>query len=160
MPHGPYGDEVGLGISLLETFLLIALGRLVNAGRMLEFGTHRGCTARALAYNIPAAWIDTVDLATCIFPGFPRIKPFTVDSRTFVPPQKYDLIFVDGGHEQEIFENDTSVAFRAINPGGVIIWHDVGNPDFPHIEPTLSRNSKIVKVSSTQLAILWDGLTK
>ena len=33
MPHGPYADEAGMGITLLETFLLIAMARMVKARR-------------------------------------------------------------------------------------------------------------------------------
>jgi len=51
------------GLTLLETFALIAAARLVSARRIFEFGTFRGGTALNLALNTPEdAQIFTIDL--------------------------------------------------------------------------------------------------
>ena len=152
MPHGPYGDEVGMGLTLLEIFLLIAIARKVQAQRVFEFGTDQGATTRALASNVPGVFICTIDLSRC-----PQKLPVNVlasvsDSRKLVPLRGVeDLVFVDGGHEPDVFENDTRLAYRMIKLGGVIVWHDCGNPEFPHIEEYLQ--SRAVRIASTMLAV-------
>lgn len=51
------------GISLLETFLLIAAARVVSAKRIFEFGTFLGSTTLNLALNSPEdATVFTLDL--------------------------------------------------------------------------------------------------
>ena len=37
---------------------------------------------------------------------------------------KFDLIFIDGGHTYSIVKNDSEKAFEMINPKGIILWHD------------------------------------
>ena len=153
MPHGPYADEAGMGITLLETFLLIAMARKVQARRIFEFGTHQGSTTRALAVNFPEADIITMDLKPC------QRLPHNVfqrvgDSRTVTLPRihtRFDLIFVDGDHAEETFLNDTRLAHRILAPGGIIVWHDCGNPEFPHIEEFLE--DRAIRIESTMLAV-------
>jgi predicted O-methyltransferase YrrM len=51
------------GVSLLETFLLIAASKVVGATRIFEFGTFMGGTTLNLALNVPeVAQIFTLDL--------------------------------------------------------------------------------------------------
>ena len=63
MPRGPFGLEVGQGLTLLETFLLIAIARIVNAEYIFEFGTHHGATARAEFLEDRAIRIESTMLA-------------------------------------------------------------------------------------------------
>lgn len=37
----------------------------------------------------------------------------------------YDLIFIDGDHRAEQVEKDIVNAYKALNPGGVVVLHDV-----------------------------------
>ena len=37
---------------------------------------------------------------------------------------KFDLIFIDGGHTYSIVKNDSEKAFKMINSQGIILWHD------------------------------------
>jgi hypothetical protein len=48
----PHGRAFG-GLTLLETFLIIASTRIVSAKRVFEFGTFRGNTTLNLALNLP-----------------------------------------------------------------------------------------------------------
>jgi hypothetical protein len=48
----PHGQAFG-GLTLLETFLIIASTRIVSAKRVFEFGTFRGNTTLNLALNVP-----------------------------------------------------------------------------------------------------------
>jgi predicted O-methyltransferase YrrM len=168
MPRGPVGLAVGMGVTLLETFLMIAIARHIKAKHIFEFGTHKGATARALKRNTEAA-ITTIDLEPC--PGLPaNIRQIVSDSRHLRAQEaftgqpvsvnlqsfgtKYDLVFVDGGHDPETFENDTRIAYEILSPGGVIVWHDCGNPEFPHIEEYLdSRTVRRIRIAGTMLAV-------
>ena len=38
---------------------------------------------------------------------------------------KYDLIFIDGGHDYEIVKNDFDIALKNVNKNGTIIFHDI-----------------------------------
>ena len=42
--------------------------------------------------------------------------------------EKFDIIFIDGLHLQEQVQKDFENAFRALNPGGVILLHDCNPP--------------------------------
>jgi predicted O-methyltransferase YrrM len=35
-----------------------------------------------------------------------------------------DAVFIDGDHGRKGVENDSKLAYAAVRPGGVIIWHD------------------------------------
>lgn len=154
MPRGPFGLEVGQGLTLLETFLLIAIARIVNAEYIFEFGTHHGATARALVRNTDAA-VTTMDRESCPIPLPPTIRQIVCDSRDWKPDKtdhaKYNLVFVDGGHDPETFANDCYLAHRILAPGGIIVWHDCGNPEFPHIEEFLE--DRAIRIESTMLAV-------
>ena len=50
-----------------------------------------------------------------------------LDSRnldTLSYKNKFDLIFIDGGHTYSIVKNDSLKAFEMIKRGGIILWHD------------------------------------
>lgn len=36
----------------------------------------------------------------------------------------YDLIYIDASHTYEGIKNDTNIAFKSLNKGGIIIWDD------------------------------------
>jgi predicted O-methyltransferase YrrM len=155
MPHGPYGDEVRMGINLLETFLLIALAKHSKAEEIFEFGTHQGDTAQALALNLPNCRVVTIDRDRGD-PGFrDNIVHIVGDSTELKLPKFYkaifQLVFIDGGHEPATLENDTRLAYELRAPQGLIVWHDCGNPAFPHIETYLE--DRAVRINETMLAV-------
>jgi len=158
MPRG----ENPLGITLLETFLLIAMARFLKARRVFEIGTYHGATARALSLNQPEMAVVTLDRRqTADFAGSPNITALECDSRDFCPVQAFarlhsafELVFVDGGHDPETFSRDSILAQELCSDSGVIVWHDCGNPDTPHIEETLQHVKGAVRIESTQLAVL------
>jgi len=39
-----------------------------------------------------------------------------------------DVIFIDGDHSAKAVRHDTDLARSIVQPGGVIMWHDYGNP--------------------------------
>ncbi|MDQ3776122.1 MAG: class I SAM-dependent methyltransferase [Pseudomonadota bacterium] len=51
-----------------------------------------------------------------------------------------DVIFVDGGHTKICIENDVRLAKAAINPSGLLIFHDYGQPRWPDVKATLDAH--------------------
>jgi predicted O-methyltransferase YrrM len=48
-----------------------------------------------------------------------------------------DAIFVDAGHTKECIEHDVRLAKAAIKPGGLLIFHDYGQPSWPDVKETI-----------------------
>ena len=42
--------------------------------------------------------------------------------------EAYDLIFVDGSHAYSYVTSDTEKAISMLAPGGLVLWHDYGDP--------------------------------
>ena len=56
-----------------------------------------------------------------------KIEVKFLDSRkldTLPYRNKFDLIFIDGGHTYSLVKNDSEKAFEMIKKGGIILWHD------------------------------------
>lgn len=62
------------------------------------------------------------------------IKANTLELSEF---PKADVIFVDGGHTKACIEHDIKLAKAAINPGGLLIFHDYGQPKWPDVTQAL-----------------------
>lgn len=56
-----------------------------------------------------------------------------------LPGRTFDLVFVDTYHDAEAVERDTAIARQYVRPGGVIAWHDYGEPAWPDVAATLGR---------------------
>lgn len=137
-------------LRLLELMVLIACSRIVEAERVFEIGTFCGNTALHLAVNEPFPTVFTLDAdeATLRASGlydlyrwrdeFPlesanraNVATLRGDSRTFdfAPWRRsIDLVVVDGDHSRNAVMNDTLAATSMLRPGGMIAWHDYGNP--------------------------------
>lgn len=50
---------------------------------------------------------------------------------------KYDIIFIDGDHNEETVTRDIQNSLRDLNPDGTIILHDAYPPDENHTNPNL-----------------------
>ena len=48
-----------------------------------------------------------------------------------------DVIFVDGGHTRACIEHDVRLAKAAVKPGGMLIFHDYGQPKWPDVAPAI-----------------------
>lgn len=57
-----------------------------------------------------------------------RVCQIYCDSREWntanYPPGFFDTVLIDGGHTEDIVENDTYKALPLLKSGGVIMWHD------------------------------------
>ena len=60
-----------------------------------------------------------------------RVTAITGTSIDVLPnlPPVYDLVFVDGAHDQESVATDASLAAAVLKPGGLLVFHDYGDQD-------------------------------
>jgi len=130
-----------------EIEILITMLRQVRPRRMAEFGVNEGRTARLILDNVPGI-IEYLgfDVDRDYTPGkaFQRFEipdepgRYARDDPRFrlsVTPKgtrdltsrrlgKLDAVFIDGDHSRETVEHDTRLAYAAVRPGGLIVWHD------------------------------------
>lgn len=127
-----------LTITTLETMLLLAAVKIVNAKSIYEFGTSVGATTLNMAMNSDAD-ITTIDRERLPrdYDGTEyanRITELTCDSHDLAPVMGVaDLIFIDGGHDYETVAQDSLLAASMVHSGGCIIWHDYHNPNEPDV---------------------------
>lgn len=160
--------------NLLETFLLMAIGKIVKAKRIFEIGTFAGQTTRHLAANFPNAEILTLDL-DATRSGLPRqgqgqLQNVRGDQITalqghsmqfdFSPwYESCEMVFIDGGHDYETVKADTETAFKLVNAPRLkcaIVWHDYENPRFPGLTKYLQeRPEAILHVLDSQIAVYF-----
>lgn len=57
-----------------------------------------------------------------------RVCQVYCDSREWdtsnYPPDFFDSVLIDGGHQSDVVINDTRKALQVLRPGGLIMWHD------------------------------------
>jgi len=69
---------------------------------------------------------------------------------------KFDLIFIDGGHTYSVVKNDSEKSFEMLKSNGVILWHDYvpgkqSAKDVVKYIHELSKNKKIYHLRNTSL---------
>jgi hypothetical protein len=114
--------------SMAEVVALSAVTAALRPQSILEFGTHDGFSGWHLWANSQAQ-ILTLDLpraARPFLPKDPRVRCLEVDTRQWepAPGERFDLCFIDAGHDESCVRNDSEKAFRCLRPGGTILWHD------------------------------------
>lgn len=79
----------------------------------------------------------------------------TLDWNTFGGP--FDLIFIDGCHEEPYVRSDSENALRQLAPGGMIAWHDYGVIDDVSrvVDETMNKTTglKFHAIEGTRLAL-------
>jgi predicted O-methyltransferase YrrM len=76
---------------------------------------------------------------------------------------KFDLVFVDGGHDYETARSDTFKAIDMVKPHGVVAWHDYGSDVFSDVTKLvneLSHDMPIFHVEPSMIAFHAPALTK
>ena len=91
----------------------------------------------------------------------------SLDLNKFCLKNNFELIFIDGGHDYETIENDTSKALSMATPNSIIVWHDYKSQihqDVTKFLNSLSHSKKIIHIQNTMLAIhclgKYDSLIK
>jgi predicted O-methyltransferase YrrM len=162
-----------------ELEALIAIIRLVEAPRaMLEIGCHQGRTAALCLREIASlqryVGVDVLPgyrpaLAaqrgeTSRSPGHHALHDTRFQlllrprgSLDLAPADigPVDVAFIDGDHGVEAVRHDTALARAVVRPGGVVIWHDYGNPAAEVtgvIDDEIARGHDIRQVKGTWLA--------
>jgi predicted O-methyltransferase YrrM len=127
-----------------EQEVLIALVKSVEPHTMVEIGCNEGITALAVLENvpsieryigidvsadyqfeIPAQQSERPDVPGVLVNGDPR---FYLRMRGGEMPHAADVVFIDGDHGRHAVMLDSIWAATIINHGGLIVWHDYGNP--------------------------------
>ena len=140
-------DEGGAGVAQAD--YLEQLARTSGSTAIAEIGFNIGFSSLAFLESSPAATVvsfeldrrPSVELAKDFvdvrYPG--RHELVVGDSRETVPlceADRFDLVYVDGGHDYEIAAADIANAARVAKPGGLIVvddlapWHAWG--EGPH----------------------------
>lgn len=72
-----------------------------------------------------------------------RVCQIFADSREWddhaYPDGFFDSVLIDGGHDQDVVENDTRKALRLVRSGGIILWHDFCPHEEVHQECPATR---------------------
>jgi predicted O-methyltransferase YrrM len=112
---------------------------------ILEIGTFRGHTSKALSINFPDMMITTLDIPkdalgilndimgericywkehTQLTGSEPNVLQIPCDSALFKSLCDYGLIFIDGCHSYEYALADSLMALKCVESDGIILWHD------------------------------------
>ncbi len=109
----------------------------------LEFGYNIGMTNTILNkfFNfekiVSVDWVGGDSISKESFYANLRFKNFILlcgDSCSkFINDQvvlnsKYDLIFIDGGHDYDVVKNDFELSLKTIEKNGTIVFHDIASP--------------------------------
>jgi predicted O-methyltransferase YrrM len=142
--RGPFSRYLGAQ----EVAILIAMLRSVEPKVMIEIGCNRGITAKRVLENVPSLQcyigIDVppfhVPPLACQrdeIPGDEAGAYAAEDDRFFLlvadkfsmldELEPCDAVFIDGDHSRLAVARDSMLARALVRPGGIIIWHDVGN---------------------------------
>ena len=134
-----------------ETNVVVSLMRSVFPRVVIEFGCNRGLTSRRILRDVSSVeryiGIDVPPNFRTVLPGqqseVPKVagKEAFFDSRffmleiengskdlTFDDLEFCDAVFIDGDHSFYGVISDSELARSLLRPGGIIIWHDYGNP--------------------------------
>jgi protein-L-isoaspartate O-methyltransferase len=61
----------------------------------------------------------------------------TVLPRYIADGRKFGLIFIDGDHTAGAAREDARLSVQLLEPGGILLFHDYGNPECPDVAPVL-----------------------
>jgi predicted O-methyltransferase YrrM len=161
-----------------ETSILIELVKSVSPKVMIEFGCNVGITAKRVLENVPTleryigvdvgpehvttliSQIDEVPNRAGAYAAederfFLLTKP-SVQLR-FDDLEPCDAVFIDGDHSYPAVTYESLLAKRLLRPGGIIVWHDYGNPAVEvtrALESLCSKDWPIRSVEGSWLAFM------
>jgi len=133
-----------------ETSILISLIRSANPKVMIEFGVNLGVTAmqvlnhvptleKYIGVDAPSGCVTTLACQTSEVPG-ERAGIYAADDKRFTlltsrtqdltkeHMEPCDAVFIDGDHSALAVLHESEMSKALCRPGGIIVWHDYGNP--------------------------------
>jgi predicted O-methyltransferase YrrM len=123
--------------------LLYRLARGIPDGsKILEIGTNRGRSTRALAAAAPECEIITVDIFSLWQGEIPENVAREIGMSHEVAAKfdgPFDLIFIDGDHEAGWVEKDITSWLPKLKVGGIAIFHDYVQADHPGVNEVVDR---------------------
>lgn len=153
--------------------------RSVNPRTMIEFGCNEGRAAATILLNVPSireyvgidvlpGYVTQMECQRKEVPDEPG-KWAAHDPRfrlVLHPRGSFDIgrgwlprcqaVFVDADHSMAGVKNDTALALEALEPGGILIWHDDNGLPAVQVSETLDElhagGAPIVHVENTWLA--------
>jgi len=156
-----------------EQEVLLALVFAANPRTMVEIGVNEGLTAQAVLreidsiehyigidvatdyqFEIPAQQIERPEVAGLLVMDDPRFE-FVLYGDVARMPTEADVVFIDGDHGRHAVFEDSLWAGGVVKPGGLIIWHDYGNPTVEVtqvLDELWLEGRRIVHVEDTWLA--------
>lgn len=80
------------------------------------------------------------------------------------PPNRYDLIYIDGGHEGRAALADSLLACRTLKPAGLLLWDDYGWDEFQGTQrPPRPAIDAFLDLHGDQLELIhkdWQALVR
>jgi predicted O-methyltransferase YrrM len=134
-----------------ETAIVVELVAAVEPRVVVEFGVNLGKTARAIldatpsiyryvGIDVPPGFLTRLACQSAEVP-FVAARHVADDPRFFLclcdrgsvelgpeDLEPADAVFIDGDHSAAGVAADSSLAAAILRPGGVVVWHDYGNP--------------------------------
>lgn len=121
-----------------EFAVLLALMDCTGVSTVLEIGGAAGGSAWAFAQLPCMDWITTISLpgkgAVNVAPGIAHEIIYADSTDTLLGGNTlgrttYDMIFIDGGHDEVTCRSDYRNFAPLCSPGGLIVFHDIhGEP--------------------------------
>jgi Methyltransferase domain len=136
-------------LNVNETSILVDLVRSVAPKVMIEFGCNIGITAKRVLDGVPSLerYIgvdvdeDHVPTLPCQLDEVPkRAGAYVADDPRFFllsrptidlrsdSLEPCDAVFIDGDHSETVVLYESKLARELIRLGGIVVWHDYGNP--------------------------------
>lgn len=85
---------------------------------------------------------------------------FDIGARGFA--KRFDLIFIDGGHDYATVKSDSEKAFAMAADDAIVVWHDYGSATHTDVTRYVNEFAEmhpITHVEASMLAISWSRLT-
>jgi predicted O-methyltransferase YrrM len=130
-----------------EQEVLLALIAPIKPKIMVEIGVNEGLTALAVLQNIPsieqyvgidvppdyefeiaAQRVERPNEPGKLVKHDPRFQLKIHGETSATMPASADVVFIDGDHGKQGVLADSIWASQIVTHGGLIIWHDYGNP--------------------------------
>lgn len=96
-----------------------------------------------------------------------RLNLLKIDSRQLNPKSlvaetddRFDLIFIDGGHDAETIASDSALAFATASGRASIVWHDFGSIIHTDVTDFINKSAqdrRILSVQGTLIAMTHCG---